>query len=707
MTKLHAWIDGEKLITLEGIAAIDRNKIIVTTDETVENNTPTVPLLLSSVHWTNSTTATITLEQNVPLERQLYLHFNDIVFPIYPRYVVQTAWFDQIYDASEERLGADYSPASTTFAVWTPTAIQVELLLQTDQRVTMMRKANGVWQTTVTGDLKNVLYQFAVTIHGEKKLINDPYTKGLTANSTYSVVVDLSDSDPPHFHTAPYPPTLKQDAIIYELHVRDATSSADSGVQHKGKFLGLTEQQTTTPAGSSTGLSYIQQLGVTHIQLLPLQDFARVDELNPQHSYNWGYDPLFYFVPEGSYATDAADPLTRITECKQMIHAIHEAGMSVILDVVYNHVYYYESSVYEQLVPGYYFRTNANGQRSNGSGTGNDLATERKMVRKLILDAVDYWLQQFHIDGFRFDLMGAMDITTMQLIEQRAAQMNRPILLLGEGWQLNTPLPEHEQATTSNAKQLPAYSFFNDYFRDTLKGDLFQSLGKGYVNGDGYFSERLPQLVAGSSDTRFAGKLFTHPLQSINFVECHDNHTLADKLSLSNQADTTEQRRRMHQLATGITLLSQGVPFLHAGQEFLRSKQGDPNSYIAGDAINQLNWKLREQEADYIYWVQQLIALRKNYAHFRLTTAREIEQRLHIISTPSPVFGYILLGDTADIAIYVNPLNEQRQIAMPALGRWKQLLSNVNQPTSLPSFLAEQTATIAPYEMLIWIKERT
>ncbi len=612
---------------------------------------------------------------------------------------------DQTYDASDEQLGYIYSREKTTFSVWAPTATQMELVLQSD-RISMARKSNGVWHTTVTGDFKNALYHFVATVHGENKRVNDPYAKGMTANSMQSVVLDLESSNPKGFRTMDYPKICKQDAVIYELHVRDATSSAESGTQHKGLFLGLTERNTECQEGFSSGLSYIKQLGCTHVQLLPVQDFARVNELKPQESYNWGYDPLFYFVPEGSYATDANDPLLRVYECKKMIQAIHQEGMSVILDVVFNHVFCYEESAFEKLVPGYYFRYREDGSLSNGTGTGNDLATERKMVRKLILDAIDYWLTEYQVDGFRFDLMGAMDVETMQQIRRRCLQEERPIVLLGEGWELNTPLLSNQKATISQSERLLGISFFNDYFRDSLKGNLFHQGGRGYVNGNGHYIERLPQLVAGSCDERFGGRIFSNPLQSINYVECHDNHTLSDRLMLSNPDATEETRKRMHQLATGITMLSQGVPFLHAGQEFFRTKHGDENSYLSGDPVNQMDWIQRGIEDDNVRWVRSLIALRKKYRLFRLHTAQEIQKRLHIVSAPNPVFGYMLVGEDEDFVIFVNPLNTVMEIEMPALGRWEKLISNHASNSSPISCLIQTTTEIGAYELAIWRKSR-
>lgn len=700
MTNPTSWIDGRNTITIEfkdHVSWSETKPIII--------HAAGPCLAIQSIDWINPKTAIITTKKNISLDQQLYLEWGEDKLPIYPREVVRTAWFDQTYNAMDEQLGCVYSPEKTSFSVWAPTAIQMDLVLEND-RIAMTRKSNGVWHTIITGDLKNVLYHFAVTVLGEEKHVNDPYAKGMTANSTRSVVLDLEASDPTGFRTIDYPKISKQDAIIYELHIRDATSSAESGVQHKGKFLGLTEKNTKSPEGFSSGLSYIKELGCTHVQLLPVQDFARVNELKPKESYNWGYDPLFYFVPEGSYATDAKQPLLRVHECKRMIQAIHQEGMSVILDVVYNHVFCYEESALEKLVPGYYFRYREDGSISNGTGTGNDLATERNMVRKLILDAIDYWLTEYQIDGFRFDLMGAMDVETMQNICSRCLQEERPILLLGEGWDLETPLLPEQKATISQSEQLLDVSYFNDYFRDSLKGNLFHMEDKGYVNGNGHYIERLPQLVAGSCDKRFGGKIFSNPLQSINYVECHDNHTLSDRLMLSNPDATEESRKRMHQLATGITILSQGIPFLHAGQEFFRTKLGEENSYLSGDYVNQMNWLQRSKEDENVWWVRSLILLRKTYSLFRLRSAKEIQKRLHIVAAPNPVFGYMLVGEDDDFVIFANPLNSVMKIEIPAPGRWEKLISNHASYISPICSMLQTSTEIGAYELAIWKKSR-
>lgn len=699
MVKSVAWIDDKNKITVE----LDGLKELSEIPPTI--NIEGRIIFAQSIEIISSETAKITLQDPLPLGNEAFLTWGEKRLPIYPREVVRTTWFDQTYDASHEQLGYAYCREKTSFSVWAPTAAKMVLVLQ-DMRIAMGRKSNGVWYTVVVGDWNNARYHFAAGVNGKEHLVNDPYGKSMTANSGRSVVLDLDATDPNGFRAIKYPKIFKQDAIIYELHIRDATSSIESGVEYKSRFLGLTERNTKTSTGYSTGLSYIKQLGCTHVQLLPLQDFARVDELNSEESYNWGYDPLFYFVPEGSYSTDATNPYARVNECKQMIQAFHEEGLSTILDVVYNHVFCHKDSAFEKLVPGYYFRYQHDGSLSNGSGTGNDLATERRMVRKFILDCIDYWIKEYHVDGFRFDLMGAIDVETMKAIRNRCRQEDRPILLLGEGWDLNTQLPTDQKATISQADRLTEVSFFNDRFRDSLKGNIFKVDSSGYINGNGHYIERLPQLVSGSCSENFGDRLFSNPHQSVNYVECHDNHTLWDRILLSNPGSSELNRKRMHQLATGLTILSQGIPFLHAGQEFFRTKKGEENSYISGDDINQIDWLQRGREEDNVRWIRNLIALRKQYSLFRLDSMKEIQHHLHIVTAPDPVFGYMLVGEREDFAIFINPTARVVEIDMPAQGRWEKMVSNHSNSVVPISCLMQSSTDIGVFELAVWRKKR-
>jgi pullulanase len=699
MKNFAAWIDDVFVLTVKApqIAAIMR-----------ESNPPVIywaamdqyfPVKLD--HAIDSTTVRMTFEDELPMGEDLFLNWGKVRVPIYPRAIVRTDWFDQRYSCLDTELGAIYEETETDFSVWAPTATCVKLCL--DQQIHALKRGkSGIWTSKISGNWHGFSYQYEVTVNGQTARVNDPYTKALLVNSEKSVVVDLSKTNPASFTKNIKPKQQHlQDAIIYELHVRDATIQKAGRIHHKGKFLGLTETNTLTENGYSTGLSYIKELGCTHVQILPINDFARVNEQQPEKDYNWGYDPLYFQVPEGSYATNPENPVSRIKECKEMIHAFHHADISVILDVVYNHVFVMEESAFEKLVPGYYFRYHTDGNLSNGTGVGNDFATEKIMAQKFILDTIDFWLTEYRVDGFRFDLMGAMDIETMRKIRDRCAGETTPIMLLGEGWDLPTALPAEMKATSSNSNQLENIRFFNDYFRDSVKGNLFDADDKGYINGDGRFIERLPHLVTGSVLGKFGSPFVSEINQTINYVECHDNHTLWDRLQLTNAQSSVAQRKKMHQLASGITLLSQGVPFLHAGQEWFRSKQGDENSYISGDHINQLDWKMREAEDKNIQFIKKLIAIRKKYRIFRLRSKQEIEERFQVLDTPASVFGFTLFGDNEDFAIYMNPTNKHWKLHLPSSGKWQVLATNHLPGQPKTEEIPGEFTRINPYELIV------
>ena len=695
MKNLAAWIDDVFMLTVkvQNVA-----EMLVVVDSPViywKRVDRYFPVQLD--HAIDHTTVRMTFAHELPMGEDLVLLWGKLRVPIYPGAIVRTDWFDQHHSNVDTELGARYEVTATTFSVWAPTATCVRLCLDKQTHV-LKRGEYGVWENTIVGNWHDFPYQYEVTVNGQTNLVNDPYTKALLANSEKSVVVNLSKTDPSGFAKTARPKHHLQDAIIYELHVRDTTIQKGSGVIDKGKFLGLTETNTTTVDGYSTGISYIKELGCTHVQILPINDYARVNEIHSEKDYNWGYDPLFFQAPEGSYSTDPEDPVTRIKECKKMIQAFHQAGISVILDVVYNHVFVMEESPFEKLVPGYYFRYHTDGNLSNGTGVGNDLATERKMVQKFILDTVDFWLTTYHVDGYRFDLMGAIDIETMRKIRDRCAEEETPIILLGEGWKLNTALANKRKSTSFNSDQLTDIRFFNDFFRDSLKGNLFDTGDTGYINGGGRFIERLPHLLSGSVLEKFGAPFVSQVNQTINFVECHDNHTLWDRLQLTNAQDSEDKRKKMHQLATGITLLSQGVPFIHAGQEWFRSKQGDENSYISGDQINQLDWKIRESEDEHIQFIKTLITLRKSHRVFRLRSKQEIEKRFLVLDAPTPVFGFTLLGDNEDFAIYINPTDTHFQLHLPSSAIWKVLATNhFPEKTGVDG----EFTRINPYELIV------
>jgi len=643
----------------------------------------------------------------LPLGIELMFISKDLKAPVYSRKIVRTTWFDREYNASHLDFGAIYTQESTIFRIWSPVATSMVLDLDS-QTFLMNRKDKGVWECEVKQDCHKSPYVYSAIVNGEVIEVVDPYAKALLENGRAAVVIDLSTTDPKSFRQIAKPVIDHlQDSSIYELHVRDATIDPNSGVVNKGKFEGLTEHHTKTKRGYSTGLNYIKELGVTHVQLLPVNDFARIDDRFPDEHYNWGYDPLFYQVPEGSYSTEPTNPSSRVTEMKKLVQAFHEQNISIILDVVYNHVFIMEESSFEKLVPGYYFRYHLDGKLSNGTGVGNDFASERVMARKFILDSIDFWLKEYRVDGFRFDLMGAMDIETMKKIKERCDSEENLILLLGEGWDLQTALDSEQKATSDRSHQIPGVRFFNDFFRDTLKGNLFDSLDYGYINGQGKYIERLPQLVKGSSSPNEWVKPFVSEVtQTVNYVECHDNHTLWDRLILSNGEEEEEDRIQMAKLATGLTIVSQGIPFLHAGQEWFRSKGGNENSYISGDDVNRLDWNEREKHEEHIEFVRSLLRIRNEHSIFRLRSKSEIDRRLHVLATPAPTFGFTLLGDGKDFCVYINPTKRRFQMMLPSSGNWEILVSNTGDIPIISQKIVGEYTELEPYEFLVLKKSR-
>lgn len=598
--------------------------------------------------------------------------------------VIRTKEFDEQFYYDGNDLGVTYTSHETTFKLWAPTATEAKVKLVdqktgTEEQIPLQRIDRGVWTVTVSGDLEGKYYTYLVCVNLVWREAVDPYAVAVSVNGEYGVIVDLAKTSLPK---PPLPPlSSPTDAIIYETHIRDFTIDYNSGITHKGKYLGLTELGTTGPNGTITGLSYLKELGITHVELLPFNDFAGVDERDPEKEYNWGYNPLHYNAPEGSYATDPFDPYVRIHELKKAIRTLQEQGIRVMMDVVYNHVYIREQSSFEKMVPGYYFRHDAYGMPSNGTGVGNDLASERKMARKFIVDSVRFWLTEYGVDGFRFDLMGILDIETMKEVEAVVRNIDSTALLIGEGWDLPTPLPDEKKATIQNAAKLPSIAYFNDQFRDHVKGSTFDLYEQGFALGNVAYREQVKQAIKGSKG------LFLQPTQTVNYVESHDNHTFWDKMSVSNRHESEAIRKKRQKLATAIVLLSQGIPFLHSGQEFYRTKQGVGNSYNAPDEINQLDWKRKSEHDEDVRYVQGLIRLRKSHRAFRLATAAEVERHFVFVEPmPPSVIAYHLrhvqsYGPWSDILVIHHHEEKEEHICLPDEETWHVVCDEMNSGT--------------------------
>jgi len=598
-----------------------------------------------------------------------------------------------VYNGAD--LGVNYTPAGTTFKVWAPDADEVRLRLYDagegghatfDEGLT--RNEGGVWVIAVTNDIKNKYYTFQVKQNGILlQEAPDIYAKAVGVNGRRGMVVDLKATNPAGWESDKKPLQKNfTDAVIYETHIRDISVSDNSGIVHKGKFLGLAETGTKNTAGQSTGLDHLKELGVTHVHLLPSFDYNTVDEtkLN-EKQYNWGYDPLNYNVPEGSYSTNPYDGNVRIKEFKQMVQTLHTNGLRVILDVVYNHTSDAEHSNFNQFAPGYFYRMNADGTYSNGTGCGNETASEKQMMRNFMVQSVVYWAKEYHLDGFRFDLMGVHDIETMNAISDALHKIDPTIFIYGEGWTAgNTPLPEQQRAIKKNTYQLHQIAAFDDDMRDGLKGGWSDVKAKGFVSGAPGNAESVKfGIVAATSHPQVNYQAVNYskspwaaqPYQCINYVSCHDDNTLFDRLKISNPNATEDELIRMDKLSNAVVLTSQGVFFLHSGAELLRSKQGVANSYNSPDAINEIDWSRKTKYEAVFNYYKQMIWLRRNHPAFRMPSTQMISKHLSFTDTADPcLIVYQIKGNAngdqwKNILVVINGNTASRKVKLPQ-GNW-------------------------------------
>ena len=600
-------------------------------------------------------------------------------------------------------LGLTYSPKAATFKIWAPTATAATLnLYKSDmggnavRSINMNKGENGVWQITVPENLKNSYYTFQVNIgNAWSEEVVDPYAKACGTNGLRAQVIDLKETNPvgwaqdksPNFSVS----NKQTDAVIYELHVRDASIHASSGIKNKGKFLGLAEVGTKNSAGQSTGLSHIKELGVTHVHLLPFYDYNSVDETKAAVQYNWGYDPVNYNIPEGSYSTNPADGKVRIKELKELIKTMHSNGLRIIMDVVYNHTALTKNANFNILVPDYYYRKRADGSFSDASSCGNETASDNAMFQKFMIESVVYWVNEYHIDGFRFDLMGIHDIETMNLISDTLHKIKPSIVLYGEGWtSSSSPLPEEKRALKKNAAQLNGIAVFSDDMRDGIKGSVFNIDDRGFATGNIGNSEsvKFGIVAAGKhpqinySKVNYSKEPYTAgPAGLINYADCHDNNILWDKIALSFKEASVAERTKMHELAYAIVLTAQGASFLHAGTEFLRTKNGVENSFDKGDIVNGIDWDLKTKNNTSYQFIKNLVQIRRAHPAFRLQTAAQIATHINFEnSQPAGIIAYTIngaaVGDTwKKIWVAYNGSLSPQTLTLPR-GTWKVGLSS-------------------------------
>ncbi|GAA0086838.1 hypothetical protein UT300007_32790 [Clostridium sp. CTA-7] len=584
-------------------------------------------------------------------------------------------------------LGAKYSKESTKFTLWAPIANEVSIYLYEDEKnIPMVKGDKGQWEVVIDGDLKNKFYNYKVKINEKINTVVDPYAYAVGVNGEKSMVVDLESTNPKGWEND-IKPEFKNatDAIIYEMHVRDFTIDESSEVEKelRGKFKGILHKKP---------ISHLKELGVTHVQLLPISDYKSVDESKlDEPQYNWGYDPQNYNVPEGSYSTNPNDGNVRIKEFKELVKSLHEEGIRVVMDVVYNHTYDTETSLFNLAVPNYYYRTDEEGNFTNGSGCGNEVASEKPMIRRYIKDSVVNWAKEYHIDGFRFDLMGLHDIETIIQIREELDKLDKSILVYGEGWAGGaTPLKEEEAALKLNAPKFGKKQIgcFSDDIRDGVKGDVFIAKSTGFVNGGENFEETIKFGIVAStqhSQVDYSKVIYSNkpwanePYQTITYASAHDNYTLWDKLQLTVDDDSINKEEKlikMNKLVASIVLTSQGISLIHAGEEILRTKVNEDgslveNSYKSPDSVNKFDWNRKDKYKDVFNYYSGLIKLRKTYKEFRLTSNEDIEREVRFLeNNQSKVVSFTI----SNKIVVIHNANEKDIIATIPEGNWSVLV---------------------------------
>ena len=539
-----------------------------------------------------------------------------------------------------------YMGDKTEFSVWAPDAEAAQLRLYNSaldeaafKIVNMKKSKDGLWKAIVREDVKGAFYTFQVQKAG--KWLEE--TAGISAkavgvNGMRGAVVDWTETDPEGWAEYKSPEIKPSDIIVYELQHRDFSIHQTSGVSNKGKYLALTEEGTKNPDGLSTGIDHLKELGVTYVQLLPSTDFATIDETRLEdNQYNWGYEPLNYNAVEGSFSTDPYNPVTRIREFKQMVQALHEAGFRVILDVVYNHTTNTANTGFERTMPGYFYRMREDGTFFDGSGCGNETASEQAMFRKYMIESLEWWMKEYHIDGFRFDLMAIHDIDTMNEISERLHAIDPAVVIYGEGWAAQAPAyPAEKIALKANTYMLDKVGAFSDNIRDAVRGPLGCE-NAGFMDGIAGNKENIEFGIAGGVEhPQVTVERWTNnPLQHVSYVSCHDDHCLRDRLEEATKA-SEQERLRMVKLAQTAVYTSQGIPFIFNGEELYRHKQGVKNSYNQPDSINAIDWTYKTKYNDLVKYYSELAAIRHAHPGFCLGDAELVREKLQFIEVDDP-----------------------------------------------------------------------
>ena len=627
-------------------------------------------------------------------------------------------------------LGLTYTPEKSTMRLWAPAADAVTLRIYAEglggealQTIPMKRSSAGTWVASVEGDQKGKFYTYQVTEAG-KTLDETPgvWNKAVGVNGQRAAIIDLADTNPEGWENDQRIEVKDfTDIIIYEMHHRDFSVAPNSGIENKGKFLALTEKGVRTSDGLAGGIDHLKELGITHVHILPSYDYGSIDESRlEENKYNWGYDPKNYNVPEGGYSTNPYCPEVRIREMKQMVQALHEAGIGVIMDVVYNHTFTNDGSNFSLTAPGYYYRQDEDGDYSNASGCGNETASERPMVRRYITESVKYWANEFHIDGFRFDLMAIHDIETMNHIRKELDKISPSIFVYGEGWMASsTPLPAEEQASKHNGPKFPRVAVFSDDIRDGLRGEWMSNGEGGFATGkvEERQKESIKFGVVGATQhpqvnyelvNYSSAPYANNPTEVINYVSCHDDECLRDKIDMVAADATPQQKKRMDLLAQTIVMTSQGVPFIFCGEELYRTKQHIRNTYNLPDEINRIDWSHKKTYADVFEYYKELIRMRRNHPAFRMATTAEVAENLKFIDSPAGTVMYTIngaaVGDQwSEVLVIYNGNREGVDMEFP-MGDWNLVCEDGHMQLDNPrpftggSFYVHGTSAIIAFK---------
>ncbi len=631
------------------------------------------------------------------------------------------------YAGSDLELTVDNS--GTHWRLWSPEAEAVKVNIYPSgsntasiKTIDMTRSTGGTWTASSAEKLYGKYYTFSVK-QGGKWLNETPgvWAKAVGTNGHRAAIIDLSATNPEGWATDKGPEIKNiNDAVIYEMHHRDFSQHPSSGIVNKGKFLALTEPSTTNATGEATGVDHLKELGVTHVHILPSYDYNSVDEANLQTpQYNWGYDPYNYNAPEGSYSTNPADPATRITEMKEMVKSLHDNGIGVIMDVVYNHTADNDASNFSLTAPGYYYRHRPDGSYSDASGCGNETASERQQMRDYIINSVKYWAKEYHIDGFRFDLMAIHDIETMNQVIAALKEINPNIFVYGEGWTAgDSPLPVDQRALKENVAKMPQIAVFSDDIRDAIKGHYTDAADRGFATGKPGLEETVKIGIVAATDhpqvdySKGNNSKFAYaaaPTQIINYVSCHDDLMLTDKLRKSMPEATDAERQRAARLAQTIVFTSQGTPFMFAGEEVFRDKKGVHNSYKSPDSINAIDWSLKHANAEQMAYYKELIKLRKEHPAFRMTTAEQVARHLKFDKTEPGLISYSLIdhanGDAwKEIKLVFNGSESAREVKIPR-GNWTIIAEDGKINASGMGTSKGGKMTVAPTSALILARD--